>query len=87
MLKWHFVEEIEHREVVYDLMQEIKISSNQKTIASLMAFSSFCFWITLVSLILRLNQAPRPLLDPIYWKSQGEGLPFLRMLRAASAFT
>ncbi len=46
MLSWHFVEEIEHREVVFDLLKEVKINRVSYFLGILLVGFSFSFWIT-----------------------------------------
>ncbi|ABC29899.1 predicted metal-dependent hydrolase [Hahella chejuensis KCTC 2396] len=46
MLSWHFVEEIEHREHVYDLMQEKGVGQGARVLGMILVWWSFSFWIT-----------------------------------------
>ena len=45
MLKWHFLEEIEHREVVFNLMRENKIGIFLRSYVMFNFFLGFCFWL------------------------------------------
>ena len=45
MLKWHFLEEIEHREVIFDLMVEAKVSWFLRAYVMFNFFIGFSFWI------------------------------------------
>jgi predicted metal-dependent hydrolase len=54
--QWHFIEEIEHREVIYNLQTHLKIGWIQRLFAGVLVFQSFCFWITLGSWIVAANR-------------------------------
>ncbi len=55
LLRWHFVEEIEHREVVFDLIQELALSRLERALGVFFVLFSFCFWITSGALLIRLG--------------------------------
>jgi len=52
ILVWHFVEEIEHRDYVFDLMKELKINFMIQKIGMILVLFSFSFWITAGALII-----------------------------------
>jgi predicted metal-dependent hydrolase len=53
---WHFVEEIEHREVIFDLQTHLGLGRFHQVATGLLVFGSFCFWISAGSLIVMLNR-------------------------------
>jgi predicted metal-dependent hydrolase len=52
LLGWHFVEEIEHRDHVFDLMKDRGVSKLFVALGAQLTLFSFCFWITLGSLLI-----------------------------------
>ena len=54
---WHFVEELEHKEVIFDLQQTLKLGLISRILAGLLVFSSFCFWISLGGLCVAINKS------------------------------
>ncbi|MFT6326257.1 MAG: putative metal-dependent hydrolase [Crocinitomicaceae bacterium] len=54
MLSWHFVEEIEHREVVFDLLKEVDTNRLSYILGILLGLFSFSFWITLGAALIML---------------------------------
>lgn len=56
MLGWHFVEEIEHREVVFNLLKEVKTGRLAFVAGILLGLFSFSFWITAGAALLMANK-------------------------------
>ena len=52
MLKWHFLEEIEHREVIFNLMKENKVNYLLRVYLMFNFFIGFCIWLPLGAFIL-----------------------------------
>lgn len=71
LLAWHFIEEIEHRDCVYDLMNKINVSQTTKFLGALLALFSFYFWITLNCILLSHRYPKLWLQLPMFIKPQG----------------
>jgi predicted metal-dependent hydrolase len=71
LLGWHFVEEIEHRDCVYDLIKETNVSRLYVLLGALLTLFSFSFWITAGAFLISLRH-PRLLLQlPTLFSSDG----------------
>ncbi|WLQ16227.1 metal-dependent hydrolase [Hahella aquimaris] len=56
ILSWHFVEEIEHREHIYDLMREKDVRQGAKVFGMMLVWWSFSFWITMGAVLISWPQ-------------------------------
>lgn len=52
MLKWHFLEEIEHREVIFNLMEENKVNFFLKLYVMFNFLIGFCIWLPAGAILL-----------------------------------
>lgn len=80
MLRWHFVEEIEHREVVFDLLKTIGVSRWTKNVAMVFTLSSFILWITLGATLWKISSTQK------YLRRGSFLLPIVEMISAAKKF-
>ena len=53
---WHFVEEIEHREVIFDLQTHLGVGRCYHVASGLLVCASFFFWISTGSLLVSANR-------------------------------
>jgi len=84
MLLWHYVEEIEHREVVFDLMEEAGAGFLLRLSAMALVFGSFAFWITFGAVLAALPQGGGLKgSSRLLW---GEGAVFPGMIASAARF-
>jgi len=65
MLCWHFVEEIEHREVVFDLLKEVKTGRATYLAGIGLVLFSFSFWITVGAILMTLTK-PRTMFGGLF---------------------